>query len=95
MLWPYGWFWCMKWWGTHSMRFWAMIGETRINSIVTVSVIMWDKKSSPGERSPANPVDDTPHKAAKELDISKRVDMSAHDEKFIEYIFYQSNSTKT
>ena len=41
-------------------------------------VIGGDEKSSPGEGTPANPVDDTPHKAAKELDVSKGVDVSAH-----------------
>ena len=40
-------------------------------------VIRGDKKSSPGERSPTDSVDDASYEATEELDVSKRVDMSA------------------
>ena len=40
-------------------------------------VIRGDKKSSPRERSPTDSVDDASYEATEELDVSKRVDMSA------------------
>ena len=40
-------------------------------------VIRGDKKSSPGERSPTDSVDDASYEATEELDVSKRVDVSA------------------
>ena len=40
-------------------------------------VVRGDEKSSPGERAPANPVDDSTHKTAKELHVSKGVDVPA------------------
>ena len=40
-------------------------------------VIRGDEKSSPGERSPTDSVDDTPYEATEELDVTKRVDVSA------------------
>ena len=42
-------------------------------------LVVWgDEKSSPGERPPANPVHNSPHKTAKELHVSKGVDVSAN-----------------
>ena len=40
-------------------------------------VIRGDKKSSPRERSPTDSVDDASYEATEELDVSKRVDVSA------------------
>ena len=40
-------------------------------------VIRGDKKSSPRERSPTDSVDNASYEATEELDVSKRVDMSA------------------
>ena len=47
-------------------------------------VVGGDEKSSPGEGAPANSVDDSPHKTAKELHVSKGVDVSENDEKGVE-----------
>ena len=40
-------------------------------------VIRGDKKSSPGERSPTDSMDDAAYEATEELDVPKRVDVSA------------------
>ena len=40
-------------------------------------VIRGDEKSSPGEGSPTDPVDDASYEATEELDVSKRVYVSA------------------
>ena len=40
-------------------------------------VIRGNKKSSARERSPTDSVDDASYKATEELDVSKRIDVSA------------------